>query len=175
LKDTINSTYGDINGKQLNFLDKILSHGTWWTPNYDPLHLTFNDIIKGIVPMEMSNLVHNITNNKSAALEILGILFDRVYVLSNQFWKDRCLRVLHKEKSKGITSKQKKAIALSANNYKRSYYVDHDIYDNLEDTIEGSALMDRIVTFNSHFTNFWRSLDFFFLSVTNKVRFLRLI
>ena len=123
----------------------------------------------------MKNLVHRITNNKSATLEVLGILFDKIYELANQFWKDRCIRVLHKEKSKGITFKQKKAMAKHSNNFKWSYYVDHDIYDNLDDTIEGDAILDQVVTFNSYFTNFWRSLDFFFLSVANKVRFLHLI
>jgi len=107
--------------------------------------------------------------------EVLDILFDNIYNRINLFWKDRCLKVLQKEKSKGITSKNKKAMSSQANNFKRSYYVDHDIYDNMDNTIEGSVLMDRVVTFNSHFSNFWRSLDFFFCSVINNVRFLRLI
>ena len=159
----------------MNDLEKMLTQGTWWLPTYEPILLTFNDLIKGIIPMELTALVHNITHNKSATTEILGILFDKIYDLINNFWKDRCLRVLQEEQRKGITSAHKTAMSNHANNFKRSYYVDHDIYDHLEDKIEGSAIIDRVVTFNSHFTNFWRSLDFFFLSVANKVRFLRLI
>ncbi len=173
---TIDKAYGNLSASQQTAVNHILTHGTWWLPSYEPLQLTFNDLIKGIVPLELSKMIQEITCNKSATTEILGILFDNIYTKINQFWKERCEKVLHREKSLGITSKDKKAISSQANNFKRSYYVDHDIYDNLPNTVEGSSIMDRAVTFNSQFINFWRSLDFFSGStVTNKVRFLRLI
>ena len=133
-------------------------------------------MIKGIVPSELKNGIQKITNNKQASGEVLGIMYDHLYKLINDFWKERCIKVLHHEQVLGITSAQKKAISSNANNFQRSYYVDHDIYDNMEDKIEGSSILDQVVTFNSHFANFWRSLDFFsFFSVANIVRFLRLL
>ena len=154
LSTTIHKVYTNLTASQKNSLNKILNHNSWWLLIYNSINFTFNDLIKGVIPSELSDNIQCITNNKSATLEILSIVLNKLYTLANRFWKDCCLKVLREKKCQNISSSQKKTISHNANNFHQLDYVDYDIYNHLADQIEGDTILDHVVTFNSHFTNF---------------------
>src|ERR1044072_2645700 len=89
LRNTINLVYkADVNLQ--NNLNFILDHRSWWLPIYDPLHITFVDLIKGIVPDRKSTRLNAITNSKQAITELLGILYDFIYDYCNHYCNERC-------------------------------------------------------------------------------------
>jgi hypothetical protein len=142
----------DINNPHLQF---ILSHGSWWTIIYEPINLTFIDLIKGIVPFELSDNINSITNNKDATLEILRNVYTCIYTLTQEIWLERCKQVVQKELILNISGKTKKKSNFGGNKFERSAHVDQSIYSSMTKVI-GSAesLIDKMVTRGCHFSNF---------------------
>ena len=90
-----------------NNLNLIMNHRSWWLPIYDPLHITFINLIKGIIPRDLTKAINSITNSKQATSELLGIFYDFIYECSNHYWNEHCSKVISEEHRLGITSKQK--------------------------------------------------------------------
>jgi hypothetical protein len=169
LHNTINLVYkADINLQ--NNLAFIMDHRSWWLPIYDPLHITFVDLIKGVVPRDLTKAITEITNSKQATSELLGILYDFIYECSNHFWKERCAKLIREELRLGITIKLKRTSSNKLNDFSRSHYVDQDIYDSLEDFIVGDMVMDKVVSTNNNYLNFCRGLDLIFKPTATLVR-----
>jgi hypothetical protein len=169
LRNTINLVYkADVNLQ--NNLNFIMDHRSWWLPIYDPLHITFVDLIKGIVPRDLSKAINAITNSKQATAELLGILYDFIYDYSNHYWNERCTRMIQEELRMGITTKLKRTSSNILNNFSRSHYVDQDIYNSLEDYIVGDMVMNQVVSTNNHYLNFCRGLDLIFKPTATLVR-----
>src|ERR1044071_6215684 len=143
LCNTINLVY-KTNSSLTNNLNSIMNHRSWWLPIYDPLHITFVDLIKGVVPRDLSKAIHAITNSKQATAELLGILYDFIYDYSNHYWNERCTRMIQEELRMGITTKLKRTSSNNLNNFSRSHYVDQEIYNSLEDYIVGDMVMDQV-------------------------------
>ena len=91
--------------------------------------------------------------------EILGIVYDFIYLSSNNFWNEYCFQVITKERRLSITNKQKRTSFNKLNEFSRSQYIDQDTYDFLEDFIIGDKVMDRVVSTNNNYLNFCRGLD----------------
>ena len=87
-------------------LEDILTHGSWWETAYKPLSITFIDLIKDIVPINLSNKIHSITNNNEVTTEVLFQTYDLIYRLTQEIWLERCIKVVDIEQSKNITIRE---------------------------------------------------------------------
>ena len=169
LRNTINLVY-KANPFLTNNINAIMDHRTWWLSIYDPFHITFVDLIKGVVPRDLTKAITAITNSKQATSELLGILYDFIYECSNHFWKERCAKLIHEKLRLGITNKLKRTSSDKLNDFSRSHYVNQDIYDSLDDFIVGDMVMDKVVSTNNNYLNFCRGLDLIFKPTATLIR-----
>src|SRR5687768_5079395 len=80
-----------------------LSHNFLWNIDSDPSHLTFIDIIKGIIPSFLVEKILCVTNNRKYTIDLLQILYDALYADSKKFiWQPRCDAMISLEKSLNI-------------------------------------------------------------------------
>jgi hypothetical protein len=87
----------------------FLSHKFLWNIDSDPLHLTFIDIIKGIIPGFLVEKILRVTNNRKYTIDLLQILYDALYADLKKFiWQPRCDAMISLEKSLNIDKKEKK-------------------------------------------------------------------
>jgi len=107
----------DIN-EQNQDLNDIITHGSWWETIYEPITITFLDLIKGIVPDELSKKIHNITNNNEATTEVLFQTYNLIYQLTQEVWIDRCTKIVDIEQSKNITKRIKHSPSNTNNTYR---------------------------------------------------------
>ena len=137
------------------FYHNIISHGSWWVIAYEPINITFIDLIKGIVSFELSDSINNITNNKDATLEILFHVYNCIYTLTQEIWLARCKLIIQKELRCNISGKKKKQSQFGANSFIRSSYVDVSTYSSMTKVITSfESLIDKMVTRGCHFSNF---------------------
>jgi hypothetical protein len=85
LINTINTVYTNLSSTHLTALSSILNHETWWLPIYKPIYITFVDLIKGIVPKDLTLLLNEITDSNAASHEIIGILYDSIHLAATEF------------------------------------------------------------------------------------------
>src|SRR3989337_2490692 len=136
-------------------LKDILDHGSWWVTAFEPINITFLDLIKGIVPVELSTKIHNITNNNDATTEVLFRTYDLIYRLTQEVWIDRCTKIVDIEHSKNITKRIKHKPSNTNNSYRRSGYIDSQFYpDSHKVLLSGRSLIDKMVTLGCHYSNF---------------------
>jgi hypothetical protein len=156
-KDLIKGTVLKITNasEQNQDLNDILNHGSWWATTYEPITITFLDLIKGIVPTELSSKIHNITNNNEATTEILFQTYDLIYKLTQEVWLDRCTKIVTAEQSKNISRRHKCSPSKTNNSYRRSAYVDSQYYPDSHKVLRsGRSLIDKMVTLGCHYSNF---------------------
>ena len=95
----------------------FLSHKFLWNIDSDPLHLTFIDIIKGIIPGFLTEKIFRVTNNRKYTIDLLQILYDALYADLRKFiWQPRCDAMISLEKSLNIDKREKKNRYISNNN-----------------------------------------------------------
>jgi ribonuclease HI len=134
---------------------QIITHGSWWTNAYDPFTITFVDLIKGVVPYELSYLINTITNNSKATLEILKSLYTRIYCLTQEIWRLRCKDIIKRELSCNITNRMKKQVSYGPHVYSRSDYIDVSTYQHIPNILTSAdSLINKMVTYGCHFSNF---------------------
>ena len=86
-----------------------LQHPTLWDISYDPLNLTFLDIVKGIVPGFLTDIILSVTHNRRKVLDFTSEFFtDNFLTLRSSIWIPRCETMIQKEKQLGITQRKKK-------------------------------------------------------------------
>ena len=85
LVNTINTVYTNLSSTHIAALKSILEHETWWLPIYEPIHITFVDFIKGIVPKDLTSLLNDITGSRAASHEIIGITYDEIHSAATKF------------------------------------------------------------------------------------------
>ena len=154
LLECLSTVVNDFNITNMHYL-YIINHGSWWTIAYEPINITFIDLIKGIVPFDLTDNINNITNNKEATLEICRNIFQCIYTLSQQIWLEQCERVVQKEHLLNISNKMKKKSNFEGNKFERSAYVDPSIYSSMTNVITSAdSLIDKMVTRGCHFSNF---------------------
>ena len=90
--------------------DKDLAdfHDFWDICRYDPNSFTFIDLIKGIIPLSLSQKIRKFTKKCSTEKIIIGL---RNYILTQsleRIWKPRCNFVKQLEKDFKLTKKFKK-------------------------------------------------------------------
>ena len=120
----------------------------------DNQNLSFIDVIKGIFPLELTDLIKtNIGNQTKKIIEIgkkfLEFVFD---ILHKKIWKPRCEKMKKKEKEKKITKKMKKMRSYDKNQKKIVSTNQINKYINLGGLIDniyfGRNILDFIVYVN---------------------------
>ena len=89
-------------------LIQLFAHPTWQSLSYHPLHFTFIDFIKGLIPTEFVNLVQSFTKNGQLTAEICLNFLHEVFITSQKLlWLPRCFALIEQDRSKGISRRQK--------------------------------------------------------------------
>src|SRR4051794_4392131 len=82
-----------------------------WQSNSSDTCLTFIDIIKGIIPLILTEKINNWTKNKEMTRLIISIFMDFVYTdICKYIWFPRNEQQLLDEKNAGIDKKEKKRV-----------------------------------------------------------------
>jgi ribonuclease HI len=133
----------------------IATHGSWWNCIYEPTVITFVDLIKGIIPHDLSREINYITNNQSATKELLFQMYGNIYENTQKLWLDRCKKVISIEKNLSITHKHKHRSSKGTNSYNRSDFVREEDYTHSPIILQsGTSLINKMVTLGCHFSNF---------------------
>jgi hypothetical protein len=72
-------------------------------------HVTFTDIIRGVVTNKIIEAATEITNNHKTAKEAISVAINRFWELKKQIWKNRCEEIIAWEKTQNIDKKSKRA------------------------------------------------------------------
>jgi hypothetical protein len=84
---------------QQNLIEKLFENESFGKLKVDKDALTFIDIIKGIFPLKLFDLLLNQLKMKKEDLYQVSVNFlDNVYDLTSMIWKERCDTQLQKEK-----------------------------------------------------------------------------
>ncbi|PKY50209.1 hypothetical protein RhiirA4_466568, partial [Rhizophagus irregularis] len=78
-----------------------------WDISYDPDVFTFIDLIKGIIPMSLSELLNSWTTKKNVVdvlIQMRQFIFNEIF---ENVWIPRCLHLKEFERSLGLTKKKK--------------------------------------------------------------------
>jgi hypothetical protein len=103
LKDLI-QTYADQ-----NFHEKHLDHNTWWDVTYDSISITFIDLIKGVVPLELVERIKLGVKDQQLMNIIVSIFFDFIFNnIRDHIWRPRCDKQIEIEQKLNIKRKDKR-------------------------------------------------------------------
>ncbi|EXX70058.1 hypothetical protein RirG_090790 [Rhizophagus irregularis DAOM 197198w] len=78
-----------------------------WDISYDPNVFTFIDLIKGIIPMSLSELLNSWTTKKNVVdvlVQMRQFIFNTIF---EEVWIPRCSYLKEFERSIGLTKKKK--------------------------------------------------------------------
>jgi ribonuclease HI len=125
-----------------------------WTPIFDTEHLTFIDLVKGIVPHVLFDKIFDIVKNKKITQDIIDVFLHRLQEMIKQcIWNPRCDQIIEKEKLFGINSKSKKKKVPS--NYRREIipqpvhnFINYDNYGLLMEIICGGSFLNFMILVN---------------------------
>src|SRR5215216_2422010 len=81
---------------------------SFWNPSHNASDFCFIDLIKGIVPLDFSNLVQIITNDGSITISLMAHIFHHIFTSVSKIWIDRCDLFANAEKLANITLSHKK-------------------------------------------------------------------
>jgi ribonuclease HI len=91
------------------FSSRDLLHDDLWTLAFQPDQFTFIDLIKGVVPLSLFNVIESYLHNKSLSQQILSVFINNIFIDINQLiWQPRCERMLLDELHAGITKHSKR-------------------------------------------------------------------
>ncbi|CAB4377397.1 unnamed protein product [Rhizophagus irregularis] len=77
-----------------------------WDISYDPYVFTFIDLIKGIIPMSLSELLSSWTTKKNVVdvlVQMRQFIFNEIF---EEIWIPRCSHLKEFERSMGLTKKK---------------------------------------------------------------------
>ena len=93
--------------KQLTHTD--LAHPTLWTISYSATQFTFINLVKGIIPSFLFDIVNNVIIDPIITQNILSLFSHHLYVdIMEKIWKPRCEVVLRMEQFYNINKRTKK-------------------------------------------------------------------
>jgi hypothetical protein len=82
-----------------------------WDISTSDTQLTFIDVIKGVVPLTLTQKINGWTKNKEMTQLIISIFMDYIYAeVCKHIWFPRCEQQILDEKNGGIDKKEKKKI-----------------------------------------------------------------
>ncbi|CAB4384064.1 unnamed protein product [Rhizophagus irregularis] len=117
-----------------------------WDISYDPNMFTFIDLIKGIIPMSLSELLSSWTTKKNVVdilVQMRQFIFNEIF---EEIWIPRCSHLKEFERSMGLTKKKKlefKSVrSLPNNNSSNNNIIHYDSLDSIRNYIYfGSILL----------------------------------
>ncbi|CAB4385505.1 unnamed protein product [Rhizophagus irregularis] len=117
-----------------------------WDISYDPNVFTFIDLIKGIIPMTLSELLSSWTKKKNVVdvlVQMRQFIFNEIF---EEIWIPRCSHLKEFERSMGLTKKKKlefKSVrSLPNNNSSNNNIIHYDSLDSIRNYIYfGSILL----------------------------------
>lgn len=87
----------------------IINDNLYWIPTVDNNQLTFIDLIKGIIPMDLFENVNTFIRSESITRDILCVFIHRLQnTIKDIIWLPRCELILQKEQLAGILPQDKK-------------------------------------------------------------------
>ncbi|PKC02852.1 hypothetical protein RhiirA5_503798 [Rhizophagus irregularis] len=124
-----------------------------WDISYDPNVFTFIDIIKGIIPMSLSELLNSWTTKKNVAdvlVQMRQFIFNELF---EEIWIPRCSHLKEFERSLGLTKKKKlefKSVRSLPNNSSSNNNIIH--YDSLDSVRNYIYFGKTIIEFYTNLT-----------------------
>jgi hypothetical protein len=84
-------------------------HSSIWDYHCHSTRFTFIDLIKGFIPLFLSDLVHSFVKDRAVTLSILSVFVNNIYLdFMTYIWKPHCNKMLLIELHAGIDKKQKR-------------------------------------------------------------------
>jgi ribonuclease HI len=133
---------------------------SFWSLIDNSNSLTFIDLIKGIVPTSLTQIVNSHVNNIDKTRLILSIFFNNIYLdIMFHIWKPRCDDMLRKEQHLGLSKKLKKQ--KKPLNY--PYTVSH--HNVLPSSLVNGCLgLQDSIRFGGNFLDFMVAINWFIFS-----------
>ncbi|CAB4385645.1 unnamed protein product [Rhizophagus irregularis] len=110
-----------------------------WDISYDPNVFTFINLIKGIIPMSLSELLSSWTTKKNVVdvlIQMRQFIFNEIF---EEVWIPRCSHLKEFERSMGLTKKKKlefKSVrSLPSNNSSNNNIIHYDSLDSVRNYI----------------------------------------
>jgi hypothetical protein len=96
-------------GNTPGFSSRDLLHNDLWIISSRSDRFTFIDLIKGVVPLSLFNVINSLLHNNSLSRQILSVFINNIFIDINQLiWQPRCDRMLLDEYHAGITKHSKR-------------------------------------------------------------------
>jgi hypothetical protein len=125
-----------------------------WDISYDPSVFTFIDLIKGIIPMSLSELLNSWTTQKNVVevlIQMRQFIFNEIF---ENVWIPRCSHLKEFERSLGLTKKKKlefKSVrSLPNNNSSNNNII---LYDSLDSVRNYIYFGKNIIEFYTNLTS----------------------
>ena len=110
LRNLVDSTVKEELPSRVHLLSSLnIDIDSIWSVVADQHQLTFIDLIKGIVPLELFDSINQIANSRRVTHQILSKFFLFLYInVRNTIWSPRCERFLDIEILNNINSRVKR-------------------------------------------------------------------
>ena len=95
-----------LTNSQQNKIDCL----SYWLPINDENKFIITDIVKGLIPKHLVNLLIKFGLSSSATSKIILAVLHNFQLNLKQYWVDRCKKVVDKELSLNIDQKAKKRV-----------------------------------------------------------------
>ncbi|CAB4376944.1 unnamed protein product [Rhizophagus irregularis] len=129
-----------------------------WDISYDPNVFTFIDLIKGIIPMSLSELLSSWTTKKNVVdvlIQMRQFIFNEIF---EEVWIPRCSHLKEFECSMGLTKKKKlefKSVrSLPSNNSSNNNTIHYDSLDSVKNYI----YFDQIISGDKSHLLLWKEM-----------------
>ena len=126
------------------------------TPSIDQMQIwsttvnsqfSFVDLIKGIVPSCLSELINSSISPRANANAILSHFMHFIFEQSQEIWKERCSLQNNFEKSNDITDQLKRSLTEDS-----GYH-----FSTSQQFADASIFINKMIRLGSHWSNFWCS------------------
>ncbi len=113
----------------------------------DDSNFSFVNLIKGIVPRCLSNMIYSLVSPRTNANSVLSNFMHSIFEKSQEIWKERC--TLHKEfeHAHDITDQLKRSLTDDS-----GYHFPTSLH-----YADSSNLINNMIRLGSHWSNFWCS------------------
>src|ERR1044071_6468121 len=165
LRNLVESTVKEELPSRVHLLSSLnIDIDSIWSVVTDQHQLTFIDLIKGIIPLELFNSINRIANSRRVTHQILSKFFLFLYInVRDTIWSPRCERFLDIEILNNINSRVKRKKNNTSITYRPPLSTDDD-----DSTLELSNNgIIHFIRYNSSYLDFTQcvnhTLNFYFI------------
>jgi len=109
--------------------------------------ISFIDLIKGIIPFNLMHLIKSAFTSQNDSFAAVSTFMHFIFEQSQEIWKDRCSILKDFESAHNITDARKRSLTESTRYSFPTYQAFYDY----------NYLVDTMVRYGSHWSNFWCS------------------